>query len=597
MTVGRARRVGRLIADNGAAGRDHAHPGRPTPSRRRRSTTCRSTAATISTSRCSRRASRAPTRAQPSASPRPPRCPAPASPSPASATSATRFVVDGLSANDDAADLAGTFFSQEVIREFQVDHLRRRRRVRPRLGRHHQHRHPSGTNSGAAAPTASSATTRSMRATRSRPRPDPLRSSSTASTFGGPLREDRTFLFANVEQTRQDRTGSSPSRRPTSRRSTPRSTRRGYRRAADRRPARSPPATTPPTCSAALDHAARRGHADRGALQPLRHRERERAQRRRAERRQPRHRPRRHRPDRSRSACCATLVVRDCSTRRGRSSRAAGWARRPTTSSARRSTSPASRSLGTATTSPTGRDLDLVQAGRHVTLQHGVAPAQGRRATSSATAPTLLFPGARPGRLHVLLAGQLRSAASTSSSSRRSATPRCASRTRTSASSCRTSGGRRGLTVNGGLRYDLQVLPDPIALDGNNVSPRLGVAWAPGDGRTVVRASGGLYFDRIPLRATVERAAARRRSTTASRCSSFGAAGRAGLPGRAAGVSGGAADRDHDASIRTSRTAAAGSRACRWSARSARRRRVDRRLLVAARRRASSCRATSTCRP
>lgn len=30
------------------------------------------------------------------------------------------FVVDGLSANDDAADLPGTFFSQEVIREFQV---------------------------------------------------------------------------------------------------------------------------------------------------------------------------------------------------------------------------------------------------------------------------------------------------------------------------------------------------------------------------------------------------------------------------------------------------------------------------------------------
>src|SRR6185503_17053964 len=30
------------------------------------------------------------------------------------------FIVDGLSANDDAAELAGTFFSQEVIREFQV---------------------------------------------------------------------------------------------------------------------------------------------------------------------------------------------------------------------------------------------------------------------------------------------------------------------------------------------------------------------------------------------------------------------------------------------------------------------------------------------
>ncbi len=30
------------------------------------------------------------------------------------------FVVDGLSANDDAADLPGTFYSQDVIREFQV---------------------------------------------------------------------------------------------------------------------------------------------------------------------------------------------------------------------------------------------------------------------------------------------------------------------------------------------------------------------------------------------------------------------------------------------------------------------------------------------
>src|SRR4029453_12374569 len=33
---------------------------------------------------------------------------------------ANSFVVDGLSSNDDAADLAGTFFSEEVIREFQV---------------------------------------------------------------------------------------------------------------------------------------------------------------------------------------------------------------------------------------------------------------------------------------------------------------------------------------------------------------------------------------------------------------------------------------------------------------------------------------------
>jgi carboxypeptidase family protein len=61
---------------------------------------------------------------------------------------------------------------------------------------------------------------------------------------------------------------------------------------------------------------------------------------------------------------------------------------------------------------------------------------------------------------------------------------------------------RADLTVNSGLRYDVQWLPAPINPDTNNVSPRLGIAYAPGDGRTVVRASGGVYFDRVPLRAT-----------------------------------------------------------------------------------------------
>jgi hypothetical protein len=61
---------------------------------------------------------------------------------------------------------------------------------------------------------------------------------------------------------------------------------------------------------------------------------------------------------------------------------------------------------------------------------------------------------------------------------------------------------RADLTINGGGRYDLQWLSEPGQLDANNVSPRLGVAYSPGNGRTVIRASGGLYFDRIPLRAT-----------------------------------------------------------------------------------------------
>jgi Carboxypeptidase regulatory-like domain len=60
---------------------------------------------------------------------------------------------------------------------------------------------------------------------------------------------------------------------------------------------------------------------------------------------------------------------------------------------------------------------------------------------------------------------------------------------------------RADLTVNAGLRYDLQWLQTLVETDTNNVSPRVGVAYAPGTGRTIVRASGGLYYDRIPLRA------------------------------------------------------------------------------------------------
>lgn len=57
------------------------------------------------------------------------------------------------------------------------------------------------------------------------------------------------------------------------------------------------------------------------------------------------------------------------------------------------------------------------------------------------------------------------------------------------------------LTLNLGLRYDLQWL-DTIQTDTNNVSPRVGFAWTPLASRgLVVRGNAGLFVDRVPLRA------------------------------------------------------------------------------------------------
>ena len=57
------------------------------------------------------------------------------------------------------------------------------------------------------------------------------------------------------------------------------------------------------------------------------------------------------------------------------------------------------------------------------------------------------------------------------------------------------------LTINAGLRYDLQFL-ETIRTDRNNLSPRVGLAWTPLASRAlVVRGGAGLFFDRVPLRA------------------------------------------------------------------------------------------------
>jgi hypothetical protein len=60
---------------------------------------------------------------------------------------------------------------------------------------------------------------------------------------------------------------------------------------------------------------------------------------------------------------------------------------------------------------------------------------------------------------------------------------------------------RNDLTLNAGVRQDVEWLVDPVATQWRTFSPRLGLSFAPGDRKTVIRTSFGLYYDRIPLRA------------------------------------------------------------------------------------------------
>ena len=158
-------------------------------------------------------------------------------------------------------------------------------------------------------------------------------------------------------------------------------------------------------------------------------------------------------------------------------------------------------SLGTSTSSPTGRDLDVFEVADTLTLQRG-AHLLKAGADALFNRVDITFPGALQGSYTFSSVANLQRGVYVQFQQAFGRPSLAQSNPNLGLFVQDEWRVARALTLNAGMRYDLQWLPDPITLDANNVSPRAGLAWAPGNGATVVRASGGLYFDRIPLRAT-----------------------------------------------------------------------------------------------
>ena len=158
-------------------------------------------------------------------------------------------------------------------------------------------------------------------------------------------------------------------------------------------------------------------------------------------------------------------------------------------------------SFGTATVSPLGRDINLFEAVDNVSTQHG-AHSLKFGADFLYNRVNILFPGALQGvysfnSLATFLTGNYFSYQQAFG-----APGQLQSNPNIGVFIQDEWRVRPDLTLNAGLRYDAQFLPEPIKTDTDNFAPRLGIVYAPGDRKTVVRASFGLYYDRIPLRAT-----------------------------------------------------------------------------------------------
>ncbi|MEP7337166.1 MAG: TonB-dependent receptor, partial [Acidobacteriota bacterium] len=157
--------------------------------------------------------------------------------------------------------------------------------------------------------------------------------------------------------------------------------------------------------------------------------------------------------------------------------------------------------LGTSTSSPTGRNNDLYEFADNITSMLG-AHSVKFGADFLYNRVNITFPGALQGAYTFSSLANLQAGRYTTYQQAFGAPSLFQSNPNLGFFAQDEWRVRPGLTINAGLRYDLQFLPDPVKTDRNNIAPRLGIAWSPAGRKTVVRAGYGIYYDRIPLRAT-----------------------------------------------------------------------------------------------
>ena len=408
------------------------------------------------------------------------------------------FIVDGVSANDDAADLTGTYYSEEVIDQFQVITSGGVAEFGRASGGVVNILTKSGTNDFRGSLYGFLRNQRFDARNPLAPTKDLLTQAQYGFTFGGPLRRDRTFFFSNFEQTRRNYSAVLTISQAAV------DSINNRLRAVNYTGSLVSTGVVPASFDTTnfftrIDHSlnARNQLSGRYSLYHIN-------------------------AVNSRTVgglnavsrgtglnnTDQTVVVSNVTTF---SSRTLNEARFQYTNS--RLDAPVNdevgpavniagvASFGTATFSPLARDINLFQAIDNVSTQRGDHSLKGG-VDVLYNRVNILFPGAVQGvytfsSLNNFLNGNyLNYQQAFGVPSQFQSNPNFGLFAQDEWRA------RPDLTFNAGLRYDAQFLPEPIQTDANNFSPRLGIVYAPGDRKTVVRASFGLYYDRIPLRAT-----------------------------------------------------------------------------------------------